>query len=233
MPTAEYRPSFREKGIQIAFLFACGLASLVIAIIAYNSLTLSAVIALMLISLIGFAGAVWVLVDAFLSRDKRVYVCPAGLLYYHRGKTEPIRWDQVEALRQRIVRYRGGVTHRYTIQRNDGARFKFNDQLSNVEALGNTIARETTRLLLPRYMAVYQAGQTVTFGRISLNREGVSNGKERLAWQQVKGMKVQASSLFIQKEGTKWLRWNNQAYDIPNVNMLLALVDSILTSGRR
>lgn len=121
--------------------------------------------------------AVWIVVDAVRSRDKHVYICPGGLLYQHSGKTEAIRWNQVESFWQHVVRrysygIQTGTTHLYTLRRNDGATFKFNDQIYNVETPGNTIARETTRSLLPRCIAAYQAGQTITFGQISLNQQG-------------------------------------------------------------
>ncbi|HLX55541.1 MAG TPA: DUF6585 family protein [Ktedonobacteraceae bacterium] len=71
-------------------------------------------------------------------------------------------------------------------------------------------------------------------GQISLNQQAMSNGKEELAWQQVKGIKFNQGSLFLQKEDSKWRMWNNiHVSQIPNVNEFLALVDSIINSGRR
>lgn len=234
IPTAEYKPKFTtRKAVSIAFLFVIVPGSLVLGIIS------SQLIAFLIIGALAFALVLIILVDTFLSRDKRVYVCPAGLLYQHQGKTEAIRWDQVEAFWQRVVRrssygVQTGTSHLYTIRRNDGTTFKFNDQLYNVEALGNTIARETARLLLPRFIAAYQAGQTIAFGPISLNQQGVSNGKELLPWHQVKEIKANRGFLSIQKESNTRLKWKTvQASRIPNVNVFLALVDSIVNNGRR
>ncbi len=234
IPTAEYRPRFTtRKAVSIAFLFVVVLGSLVLGIIS------SQLIAFLIIGVLAFALMLMGLMDAFLSRDKRVYVCPAGLLYQHQGKTEAIRWDQVEAFWQRVVRRSSygiqvGTLHLYTVQRNDGTTFKFNDQLYNVEALGNTIARETARLQLPRFIAAYQAGQTVNFGQIGLNQQGVSNGKELLPWHQIKEIKVNQGFISIQKEGNNRLRWKTvQASKIPNINVFMALVDSIINNRRR
>jgi hypothetical protein len=240
VPTVEYKAKFTiRKAISIVFLFVAGLAFLVMAIIASSSLRFSAVIALMLIGVLGIASTLWVLVDTFLSRDKRVYVCPAGLLYQHNGNTEAIRWDMVESFWQYVVRrysygIKTGSTHLYTIRRNDGVTFKFNDQLYNVEALGNIIAREITRVLWPRYFAAYQAGQSLPFGSISLNQQGVSNGKELLLWPQVKEITVKGGFLSIKKEGNNRSNWKIvQASKIPNVGVFMALVDYIVNSGRR
>jgi hypothetical protein len=233
-PTAEYRPKFTtRKAISIALLVVLALACAVLGIIS------SKIGAFMIIVVGAVVLLVMTLGDMFLSRDKLVYVCPAGLLYQHNGKTDAIRWDQVEAFWQRVVRrysygIQTGTYHQYTIRRYDGATFKFDDHLYNVGALGDTIARETTRLLWPRFIAAYQAGQTINFGQISLNLQGVSNGKELLPWQQVKEIKVKGGFVSIQKDDNHWLKWRTiQASKIPNVNVFLAMVDYIGKGGRR
>ena len=239
MPTAAYRAKFPiKKAIAVAFLFAVGLGILAAAILDSSSMLLSTVIAVVISGVLFLAIPIWIVVDAVRSRDKRVYVCPGGLLYLHSKKTDAIRWDQVEAVWQRVVRrstygFRT-VTHLYTLRRNDGATFKFDDHLNNVESLGNTIVRETVRLLWPRYIAAYQAGQTVAFGQISLNQQGVSKGKDMLPWQQVKEIKANRGFIVIWKAGDRSRRWKTiVASQIPNVNVFMALVDSIVNSGRR
>ncbi len=240
MPTVEYRTKFTvRKSIAVAILFAGGLGFLVVAILGSSSLLLSAVIAVVILSVMCLAAAMWTVVDAVQSRDIHVYVCPGGLLYQHSGKTEAIRWDQVEAFWQKVVRtYRYGIytgsTHRYTLRRYDGATFKFNDNIHNVEALGNAIAGESARTLWPRSIAAYQAGQTLSFGKISLNQQGVSDGKELLPWYQVKEIKVNRGFLSIKKEGNKRGNWKLiQASTIPNVGVFVALVNYIQSSKRR
>ena len=239
LPTAEYRPKFTiRKAIGLAVLFVCGPAFLLLAILSSSSIELSGVIALLILSVIGFVTPIGIVVDMVRSRDMRVYVCPAGLLYHHHGTTEAIRWDQVTSFWQRVVRrssygISSGSTHLYTIRRSDGATFKFNDQLYNVEALGNTIARETTRLLWPGCVASYQAGHTLPFGPISVNQQGVSNGKEVLSWYQIEAIKFNRGFLSIKTAGNAWRKWNVRASTIPNVNVFMALVDTIVNRGRR
>jgi hypothetical protein len=159
------------------------------------------------------------------------------LLYHHQNFTEAIRWDQVDGYWQRVVqRYSYGIstgsTHSYKIRRSDGATYTFNDRLGNVEALGNTIARETVRVLWPRYLAAYQAGQTLTFGPISLSQQGVSNGKNVFAWPQTKEITIKRGFLSIQQAGTPSSKWNVLAAKIPNVSLFMALVNTVVTSGR-
>jgi hypothetical protein len=234
IPIAEYKPRLTiRKAIALAVIFVAGIGFCVCAIISPYFL------AFMLISVFEFSVLIWVLVDMYRYRDKRAFVCPSGLLYQYQGKSEAIRWDQVEAVWQRVVqRYSYGIktarTHLYTVRRYDGTTFKFNDQLYNVEALGNTIVRETTRLLQPRYIAAYQAGQTVTFGQISLNQQGVSNGKEQLPWTQIQELKGKGGFISFQQKGSTSLKWTPvQAYKIPNVSTFVALVEYILNNRQR
>ncbi len=180
IPTAAYRAKFTiKKAIAVAFLFAVGLGILAVAILDSSSVLLSTVIAVVISSVLFLAIPLWIVVDAVRSRDIQVYVCPGGLLYLHSGKTEAIRWDQIESFWRKVIKnssygIQTGTTHRYTLRRSDGVTFKFNDTIGNVEALGNTIAGETARTLWPRYIAAYQAGQTLPFGKISLNQQGVN-----------------------------------------------------------
>lgn len=234
MPTAEYGPRFStRKIIGIVTLLVLIVGSVILGIIS------SQLAAFLIIAGCAFALLLIVLGDTLLFLNKRVYVCPGGLLYLHGKKTDAIRWDQVEAVWQRVTRRTSygiqvAITHLYTLRRNDGATFKFDDHLGNVAALGNTIVSETARLLWPRCIAAYQAGQTVAFGQISLNQQGVSKGKELLPWQEVREINVNRGFIVIWKAGNPARRWKTiAAYLIPNVNVFMALVDSILNSGRR
>ena len=239
IPTATYRAKFTiKKVIAVAFLFAVGVGILAAAILDSSSMLLSTMIAVVISSLLLLAIPLWIVVDALRSRDIQVYVCPGGLLYQHGGKTEAIRWDQVESCWRKVVKtssygIQTGATHRYTLRRSDGATFKFNDNIGNVEALGNTIADETARTLLPRYIAAYQAGQTLPFGKISLNQQGVTNGKEWLPWSQVREIQITRGYLSFKKVGGKQGNWMGiPASQIPNVAVFMALVNSI-QSGKR
>src|SRR5579863_5131451 len=99
MPTAEYKPWFStRKIIGIVTLLVLIAGSIVLGIISSQLATF------LIITGSSFALLLLVLGDSFLSRNKRVYVCPGGLLYLHGKKTDAIRWDQVDAVWQRVVR---------------------------------------------------------------------------------------------------------------------------------
>jgi hypothetical protein len=232
LPTAEYK-------FKLSIRYAILLVFLLVFLLGFIALGFATnqVLGFTIIGLLGFAALIVVMADMFRAIGTHVYVCPGGLLYLRQRKIEAIRWDQVDAVWQRITqRYSVGIktvkTHLYTVRRNDGTTFKFNDQLSNVETLGDTIVGETTRLQYPRYVAAYQAGQTVNFGRISLSQQGVSNGKELLPWQQIQELTGKGGFISFQQKGNTPVKWTPvMAHNIPNVSVFVALIDYILKTG--
>ncbi len=186
-----------------------------------------------LIALVGLATGIWLYIKSYLERGSHVYVFSAGLLRMG-AQIVVIRWDQVEAVWQAVTkRYTNGIytgtTHLYTVRQWDGTKAAFGDQIKNVEALGNTIARETLRVLLPKVIEAYRAGSTITFGPLSVSQQGVSNGKEMLPWSQIKGIEVKRGIVSVKKEG-KWLNWSTvRVPKIPNFFVFNALVDYVIT----
>ena len=178
------------------------------------------------------------LVNLFRHLNLRVLLCSEGLLRTNGSQVEIVRWDQAEAFWQAVTRrYTNGAytgtTHVYTLRRNDGMVFKFNDTISKVEELGNAIQREVTRVLLPRFINAYNAGSTLNFGPLSINRQGISNSREMLPWSQYKDMQVQRGIISVKKEG-KWLNWSSVGVaKIPNFYVFMALLDYAVKSQQR
>ncbi len=189
------------------------------------------------IGLFLLAFGIWSCINLLQNYDTRVVVCEQGLLRTKKGQVEVVRWEQVDAFWQAVTkRYTNGIytgtTHIYTLRRSDGVVYKFNDTLNKVEALGNSIQREVTRVLLPRFIYAYNAGTTVTFGPLSINQQGISNSKEMLPWSQVKDLQVKRGIVSVKKEG-KWFNWSTVGVArIPNFYVFMALVDYV-SKGRR
>ena len=81
---------------------------------------------------------------------------------------------------------------------------------------------------LRHFLAIVEQGH---FGRaaqqLGISKQGISNGKETIAWDQVKGINLDRGVINIQKEG-KWFNWKSATVGgTPNVFVFLALVDQI------
>jgi hypothetical protein len=180
-------------------------------------------------------GAIYMFLYGTIYKNWGVYVFEQGFLFKKGNETpQPFRWDQIEAVWYQVTRhYRNGIytgtTHRYRVRRKDGYQIVLNDRFTNVGQLGDTISNQVTKILLPQVIAAYNAGQTITFGPLSVNRQGLLNVLGNLLpWSEITGIEIQRGYVAVSRAG-KWLKWSNQPVaNIPNVFVFIALVKSLL-----
>jgi hypothetical protein len=110
------------------------------------------------------------------------------------------------------------------IQTADGRRLTFDDSLPRLGVLAQIVCRETLPFLWPQAEAACEAGQTVRFGSIQLDRQGFRHGKQSLRWSQMQKVKVNGAQLLVYTKG-KWIHaLNVPLSDTPNAHVLLALL---------
>jgi len=197
----------------------------------------SAKIVFILVALLFFGIAVYGALTPTIYRSWRVYVCTNGFISKRGSKVEVFPWEQIESMWQAVTKhYTNGIytgtSHKYTVRRKDGVKVIFNDKFARVEEMGNTLSRAITNYLLPQVISAYNAGNTITFGPLSISMQGVSNGRELLPWGQVKEMGVNRGVVTVKKEG-KWLSWSTiRAATVPNLFVFMALVNYVLKQQR-
>ena len=167
-------------------------------------------------------------------RGKTVEVYEHGLVRVKGKNVKVTRWDDINAVWQRITRnyYNGiytGTTYVYTIQTKNGEKFKITNVYKDIEALGNSIQSEVTKRLLPPMVRAYQNGQTVSFGKLSLNPQGLIYKDKQLAWNEIKDLKIERGFISVKKEGGRWFNWASvSAANVPNLFVFLAMIDRIV-----
>ncbi|MCP4417690.1 MAG: hypothetical protein GY805_13790 [Chloroflexi bacterium] len=183
-------------------------------------------------------GGVYALWEQRRDKSISVRVYATGLAYTHSGKTDIVRWDDVEAARMSVfnIKSRHGknmldTVYGYTITPQTGSdiEFRFNkNSIRNIDELSNTIQREVTRRQLPKAAEIFNQGGKVHFGKLSVDRLGISNGKETIAWSDAEDLKVSKGFITIRKKG-KWLNWSNVTVgETPNIFVFLALVKGVM-----
>ncbi len=186
------------------------------------------------LGLVLIGAGIWLGVNAVRYFGLRVYVFTEGLVQVKRNKTVVIRWDQIKTIWQNahkrfISSFYLGTVHNYTVQRDDGKKFTYDDGLRNAEALGNTMIREVTNRLLPDLITTYDAGDPVTFGKtLRVSIHGISIGDEILLWNQVQAVQVVKGALSITKDGQPLNFPAIKAAKTPNFPLFLALVDYVM-----
>jgi hypothetical protein len=164
-------------------------------------------------------------VRALRTFNVRCYVFKNGFIYARGRKYRVVRWDQIVAVFQKHAAGRYSSSHTYTVRVQEGREIQIGDAVNRVIDLGAMIQREVTKLLLPRAIASYKSGETLSFGKVNVNRQGVNNGKEMIPWDQIDAIEVRSGLIVVQKYG-RVMKWSTvREHETPNVYILQNLVD--------
>jgi hypothetical protein len=189
---------------------------------------------LLLLGVVLVLSGVTLVVRAFRNRGLRVLVFPEGLMRLLKGEVQALCWEEVDQVWQKkstgahwaMRAWRGALT--LTVQAADGRRMTFDDSLPRLAELCQMVCRETLPLLWPQARAAYDAGNTLEFGKLRINRQGLSQGKETVPWSEVQKVKINAAQLLIYKKG----KWTHSlavtVSEIPNSHVLLALLGQLV-----
>ena len=165
-----------------------------------------------------------------------IYSCDKGfILKQSNTKFRVVRWNEIETIWYTSTRTATRFyfkSRRYTLRCHDGYTLTFNNQYSprnQSNALDKAFSEQFTRRRLPFQFANYQAGQMLSFGPLSINREGVCASGKMLPWEQVATLSLlKDRRLVIYKTGERPEIWLNlPAFKIPNLSILLALFKRI------
>ena len=174
-------------------------------------------------------GAV-VLIGRQRRRDLCVRIFTDGFTRTQAGQTDIVRWEEVAEVWQNVIQsYRGSVrtntTHIYTARLTDGRKFVFNGQVDKIAGLGSALQQQCAAVMLPRAREAYQAGESVAFGPFNVSRAGLTKGKATLPWEQVKQVELRQGVLHIRKKDERRDWAFAMASKIPNLPVLMALVN--------
>ena len=184
------------------------------------------VVAGVLFALVGIDGVVKAL------REYSITLYEGGFEYSTITENRLVRWNEVVSVWQKILTRgaNGPITQTiYTLLLKDKKKLVLdNERFKDMLGLGKTIQHEVTRCLMPQYVQTLNSGGTAQFGKLAITNQTISNGKESIPWSQVKEVRVRNGVIAIWKED-KWLIWSSiLAADIPNMFVLLSLVDQIV-----
>ncbi len=176
----------------------------------------------------------WAAWSAYANWNRMVVVYTHGLALRDRKGVRFWRWEQIEALYRLVVkRYVNGIytgtTHTYTIGLGQGGRERFDDRYQNVEKLGNMLQGRTFNHLSARAVEAYNAGRKVQFGRVALDKAGITVGKKTYPWESVEQVTVRQGVLWVRSKDGGWSgRASAVVSAIPNLVVLLSFIDQIV-----
>ena len=157
-----------------------------------------------------------------------VAVYPHGFLYARGKHVDFCPWERVQAFWcYQYVVPEAMHRFRYWVTRDDGVVFAFKgSRLENVRDLARRILANVQERLLAPALEAYAAGQSVTFGPITVRPKGVEYKGRFLHWDQIARMGVDPESDFVIERFNKTYAWCElSTARIPNVLVLLYLLN--------
>ncbi|MDI6768888.1 MAG: hypothetical protein QMD04_04355 [Anaerolineales bacterium] len=172
--------------------------------------------------------------SAYTNWAKAITLYQNGFAYKDRRGLRLWRWKEVAALRMAVTRHdlfgiNTGATHVYSVENRNGSRLALNDAFSRVEELARVIEENTLPLLFEQAAQQYNAGQILTFGPVLVNKTGIQIGKKNYAWGEVQQVSIQQGILKVSKKGGgRFSGARAAAADIPNLRVLLSIIDQLV-----
>jgi hypothetical protein len=198
--------------------------------------------------------------DIAEGRSVRILVFPWGLTYSNEDTKITARWEEVTHVWQQVVRHSTNSVHTstdysYRMLFADGASVRFRASLDartarrseasglspapgtttqvEVAQLGRIIETAVTRAQLPKAIDLFNSGQPVSFGPLSVSRTGITDGDQILPWNEIEWVRTYSGKVSVKKSG-KWLAWGKaDVSQIPNYFVFNALVQTILSQQGR
>ncbi len=161
----------------------------------------------------------------------RILVFEDGLARFDGNSLASCRWDDIQTVERKNYSYsaRGiPVATRSVISLGlaNGGQIVIDtsrDHLAGIESLHQRISQETTNRLLPRTIAAIDAGQIVSFGQLSVSRQGLHfKGDQILAWSMVESISSKPPLRIRAKNGSwldYWNRWSRRGFKIANLEV--------------
>jgi hypothetical protein len=194
--------------------------------------------------------------DVRTGRSLRFFVFSWGVRWIDGAEEVSAGWDEVTYVWQAVTRHsaNGSPTYtdyRYTLRLADGRSRSFRGSLTarrarasgavrlkptpgmttpvTIEQLGRLLDTEVTRAQLPTAIDRLNAGNSVSFGPLTLSPTGIAAGGQSLPWNEVAEVQTRKGVVSVRKTG-KWLAWKRaQVSEIPNYFVFDALVRANLS----
>jgi len=162
------------------------------------------------------------------SRSYTLVLFPDALARLGGGVSEVFRWSDV----REIYTYLHPFAGKQRIVAQDGRKLEIDVNVKDGKELVQTVQQTLFDRMLPAATKAFDAGQTLTFGTLRLDRSFLYYKDKRIAWDQIAKMQflynayTRSIQFEVRTAGTLLLPWCVvRAQDIPNVDVFKKLVE--------
>jgi hypothetical protein len=179
--------------------------------------------------------AVFPLVGLFFYLDKlawRILLFSNGFIIDRNKRYEMILWDQIKRVYEKRVLIDGNeVNHWVRIELMSGNQLTLDQTFLDLTTLAQRIREGSQPSILSRSLARLGLKEPVQFGALKVYANGLANGKERIAWEQVDTIAIEAGSssnrLRIRKKGEQALWYDRTGPQCPNMELVVLLTNRL------
>jgi hypothetical protein len=184
------------------------------------------------LGIVGLAG----LVSTLRTSGLYVSVHPSGLTYKRGRRREAIPWTHIKHIHTAAIRYGllglvwgGQIT--LSLHTVDNRNLRLTQTLSDLKDLVETIKRNVYPSLLSQYRQGLSRDEPVSFGPLSLDRQGIRKGDQTVIWEDLEGVSLSRGVLEIQTHHrTQHSRIRIPTYRIPNIDLCVQLIQHLIQS---
>jgi hypothetical protein len=171
----------------------------------------------------------------YLNRHMRVLIFDEGLVAIRHDQVFVARWDEIEWVRDEVIRQNKALLQQCTICLRSGKTFvlsNLRDLLADYERLIATIVEQADTRKLPQALADLEAGGMLYFGGLSLTSEGIVQGERLLPWAEVQSIQSDMFRVAIERRGA-WFTWATvESGRLYNRFLLRTLVNRLKDAAR-
>jgi hypothetical protein len=160
------------------------------------------------------------------NRRRRVMLFESGFVHFVEDNAATYPWREINAVWQKIVIVIGVGVDRYsfTIQHKNGTLVNLNESILGIEELGIAIQENVSETMLPQVTEQFKNGETVRFGWLGLNNNGLLRQQDLIEWRNIEEISIRNAVITIKKEG-QWRPWYQASVsEVPNLHLFLHLV---------
>ncbi|WP_327144480.1 DUF6585 family protein [Nocardia sp. NBC_01327] len=173
-------------------------------------------------------------------KDAQLSLFEQGAVISSSGTAAVFRWDTV-TVRQDLAQSNAillgalplvTMRDRYLLSDPSGIDYQVNDEFLEVWRWGPTIWGRVREAQLPGALAAVEAGQTLTFGWITLNRNEVTARGKTVPWSDVQEIRNHNGFISIHVAGQRHSLIRAATNGIPNVFVFLEIAEQLRVSAK-
>lgn len=184
-------------------------------------------LALLGFDLIWYGIAFAVLFPWYRNRKQQGYIFTEGFLCYGGSKTVLVQWDEIETVWRGTQSEDSISLNTLKILKTDGQRVSVGNYISNAVQFCDALEREYVTRRLPGVIERYNTGIPIAFGKLVVDRRGLSKGKDALSWHEVEKAYVSDRYVSIKKLEKRIGWFHDSIPDVPDACILRALLQYV------